>query len=102
LTVADWGCGSGCVSIAVVDARDGRIYPAPFSILGWGTPLLTYEGRHSSNQDGFQPLEYRLDSRLLVVRGCPEDENCGSYFYEWTGSHLSLVRKVQAVAAVGR
>jgi hypothetical protein len=23
-TIADWGCGAGCVSIAVADAKDGR------------------------------------------------------------------------------
>ncbi len=96
LTVAEWGCGSGCVSIAVVDAKDGRIYPAPFGILGWGTPVQIYEGKFATNQDRFKPLDYRLDSRLLVVRGCPEDKNCGSYFYEWTGSELKLVRRVQA------
>ena len=99
LTVAEWGCGSGCVSIAVVDARNGRIYSAPFGVLGWGTPVQIYEGKFATNQDGFKPLDDSLDSRLLIVRGCPEDKNCGSDFYEWTGSDLKLVRRVQAVPA---
>ncbi len=25
-TIAEWGCGSGCISAAVVDARDGTVY----------------------------------------------------------------------------
>jgi hypothetical protein len=36
-TIADWGCGTGCVSIAIVDASDGRIYDAPFTALAWGS-----------------------------------------------------------------
>jgi hypothetical protein len=38
-TIAEWGCGMGCVSIAIVDASDGRIYDAPFTALAWGMPL---------------------------------------------------------------
>jgi hypothetical protein len=50
------------------------------------------------NEDGFQPVAYKLTSRLLMVRGCPEEENCGSYFYEWTGSRFKLIRKVRQTA----
>ena len=45
-----------------------------------------------------EPLAYKLDSRLLVVRGCPKEENCGSYFFEWTGSRFKLIRKVAAAS----
>jgi hypothetical protein len=93
-TIADWGCGMGCVSIAIVDASDGRIYDAPFTALAWGMPLMKHEGE-------FQPVDYKLNSRLLIVRGCPEEENCGSYFYEWTGSRFKLIRKVAALAVQG-
>jgi hypothetical protein len=37
-----------------------------------------------------------LNSRLLVVRGCPEDKNCATYFYEWTASAFKLVLKIDA------
>ncbi len=87
-TIADWGCGAGCVSIAIVDAKDGRIYDAPFQALAWGMAFMKAE-----------PLAYKLDSRLLIARGCPEEENCGSYFYEWTGTQFKLIRKVAAVRA---
>lgn len=82
-TIADWGCGAGCVSIAIVDAKDGTIYDAPFSALAWGMAFMKEE-----------PLAYKLDSRLLIARGCPEEENCGAYFYEWTGTRFKLIRKV--------
>ena len=80
-TIADWGCGAGCVSIAIVDAKDGRIYGAPFKALAWGMAFMKEE-----------PLAYKLDSRLLIVRGCPEEENCGIYFYEWTGTQFKLIK----------
>jgi hypothetical protein len=97
-TIADWGCGAGCVSIAIVDAKDGRIHDAPFTALEWGMPLLKYEGKYAPNLDGFEPLQYKLESRLLIARGCPEEENCASYFYEWTGSKFKLIRKVAALS----
>ena len=88
-TIADWGCGAGCVSVAIVDAKDGRICDAPFQALAWGVPMM---------KDSVEPLAYKLDSRLLIVRGCPEEETCGSYFYEWTGTRFKLIRKVGAVS----
>lgn len=91
-TIAEWGCGMGCVSIAIVDASDGRIYDAPFTALAWGKALMNGE---------FQPVDYKLNSRLLMVRGCPEEENCGSYFYEWTRSRFKLIRKVAALQVQG-
>src|SRR5215472_4297169 len=32
-TIAEWGCGSGCVSLAVVDAVSGKVFAAPFKNL---------------------------------------------------------------------
>jgi hypothetical protein len=92
-SIAEWGCGSSCVSIAVVDAKTGHVYWGPFAILGYGG-VLKYA---DVSQDDYQPLSYKLNSRLFVVRGCPEDENCASYFYEWRRSTFRLLRKVPAV-----
>jgi len=88
-TIATWGCGTGCVSIAIVDAKNGRIYDVPFAALAWGVPMM---------KESVEPLTFKLDSRLLIVRGCPEEENCGSYFYDWTGTQFKLIRKVAAVS----
>ena len=77
-TVAEWGCGAGCVSVAIIDAATGSIYRGPFRVLSW--EMRKYEGKYAANDDKFQQLEYRLDSRLLVGRGCPEEANCASYF----------------------
>src|SRR5262245_60406906 len=55
-TIADWGCGAGCVSIAVVDAKDGRVYPGPFQVLAWA--MFRYEGKIPSNTAEFVPLDF--------------------------------------------
>ena len=52
-TIAEWGCGSGCVSIAVVDAKDGTVFQAPFRTLGWGMPVVEYEGQYAPNREGY-------------------------------------------------
>lgn len=92
-TIAEWGCGTSCVSIAVVDAKSGDIYSSLFSILGYGG-VLQYA---DVPEEQYEPLSYKLKSRLFVVRGCPEDENCATYFYEWKGSQFRLIRKIVAV-----
>jgi hypothetical protein len=99
LTIASWGCGGGCISMALVNAKDGTIYKAPFKALAWGTPDLKYEGKYDPSQEKFEPLAYKLNSRLLIVRGCPEEENCASYFYEWKDGRLETIRRIPVVPA---
>jgi len=93
-TIADWGCGAGCVSIAVIDAKDGKVYDGPFQVLSWA--MFTYEGKYKSNTPEFAPLDFDKGSRLLIARGCPEEETCASYFYEWVAPRFKLIRKVEA------
>ncbi len=97
LTIASWGCGSGCISIALIDAKSGEIYHAPFETLGWGLPLARYDGRYAPNEEGFEPLTFHKDSNLLILRGCPEDVDCATYAYAWTGAKLKLLKKVPAI-----
>lgn len=91
-TIVEWGCGSSCVSIVVVDAKTGKIGESPFSILGYGTSLRFPDGTRTHSEK-FDELAYKLNSRLLIVRGCPEDTECGAYYYEWTVSGFKLLRK---------
>ena len=82
--IAEWGCGSSCVSIAIIDLKTGHVYDGPFSTLGYGT-AYKYEG-------GDDELEYHVSSSLLIARGCPEDRNCGTYYYGWKGGHFDQLR----------
>lgn len=86
--IAKWGCGSECVSIAVIDLRTGSISDGPFNNLSYGAPY-SYAG-------GSSGVEYRSSSRLLIARGCPGYRtgygNCGTYYYEWMGGRFHQIR----------
>jgi len=86
--LAQWGCGAGCVSMAVVDCKTGKTVDGPFNLLGFDLSNL-YEG-------GEEQLDFRPDSRLIIARGCPGEKDCGTYYYEWTNDHFKLLRKTPA------
>ena len=93
--VAGWGCGTGCISGGIIDARDGRVYfPKQFNdIAVW------------YNDSGYteKPISYRKNSRMFVVSGISGDQEdrpgeeslWGDYYYEWKNNSLKLVRFVK-------
>jgi hypothetical protein len=98
-TIADWGCGTSCEQMVVVDAKTGAVYESPFGPLP--RAVLTYGKalRYDRDANGnyiYDDLSYRLNSRLLIARGCPNDQNCGAYFFEWSGSQFKLLRRIPA------
>jgi hypothetical protein len=58
---AIWGCGSECISGALVDLQTGRVF---------SPPLATSTARFSVCQNAYENsgVEYRVDSRLVIVR----------------------------------
>lgn len=88
--VAGWGCGTGCVSGAIIDARDGKVY--------WPLPLYALGVWYDGNEYVDKPVEYRKNSRLLIIRGSPgvkdndREKPNGEYYYEWTGKDLKQVK----------
>lgn len=85
-TVAEWGCGSACMSFAVVDAETGRVYDAPFADISMAQ--LDENGRF------YRGAVYQLKSRLFIADGCPneEDKQCGTHYYEWKDNKFVLLR----------
>lgn len=87
-TVALWGCGAGCVTGALVDAKTGRVYWLPRQ--AW----LDYDAGLD-----FEPVRFRSDSRLLIMFGTrdeSDDAEFGTHYYEFDGSrfrHLRFVPK---------
>lgn len=79
-TVARWGCGSGCVMGAIVDAKTGKVFMLPFLIImGPGT--------------GSEAMTYKADSSLFIVNGSrgEEEEAIGPFYYRWDGKSLVLL-----------
>ena len=77
--VGAWGCGAGCVSSAIIDAKSGAVYMVPFTASVTG------------DRPG-EPIEYKADSSLFVVHGSRNeaDEN-GDFYYQWDGKTLKLI-----------
>jgi len=90
--VAGWGCGTGCISGAIIDARTGNVFwPIEFSDIGvW----------YGSENYADEPVAYKKNSRLLVIFGIPgskesqPDKPSGKYYYEWANNRLRLVKFV--------
>jgi len=90
--VAGWGCGTGCISGAIIDARTGNVlWPLPLNALG-----VWYDGQNYADE----PVAYRKNSRLLIISGSPgvrdneKDKPNGKYYYEWNGKDLKLIKFV--------
>lgn len=79
LAIVTWGCGTQCISYAILDIRTGRLVP--------DTSL------HFSCAD----VHYRRDSRLVIERG--DTVNYGpcsptqDRLWVWQGSHLTRIAK---------
>ncbi len=82
--LATWGCGSDCHSFAIIDAKTGTVY---FS------PLISFVGGQLFQEE--DRLQFRKNSRLLVVAGAKDDEEIGKFYYEWKNNRLRLLRKTE-------
>lgn len=89
-TIALWGCGSDCWGMALVDQINGDVFGGPAEVVS-APPAPEHPGAPQSRGPMFQ-----IDSRLLVIHGCPGEADCGLYYYEWTGARFKLLRKLPA------
>ena len=81
-----WGCGTTCMMGAVIDAKTGKVYWWNFTICCWSPDV----------DDRFQPIEFRLTSRLIVFSGArnEEDGDVGAHFYKFENGRFVHVRSV--------
>lgn len=91
--VVGWGCGTGCISGAIVDGRTGNVFwPEQFNALG-----VWYGGDSYADE----PVAYKKNSRLLIITGVPgeksdnaPDKPSGIYYYEWKNNRLRQIKFV--------
>ena len=90
--VVGWGCGTGCISGAIIDARNGKVYfPNAFHDIGVWYDDSGYTA---------EPVKYRKNSRLFVISGVSGDQEersddnkiWGDYYYEWKVNGPSLIK----------
>ena len=73
--LATWGCGAECLSYAILDARTGAVYCN-------GVTVCCYFGKMGGNlPEDFQPIAFRLDSRLVVFTGLLNEEGANDPHY---------------------
>ncbi len=96
-TVVVWGCGADSFSLAVVDARNGKVYFPPFGCitLAGGYDALSIEGKEADNP------AYRRESDLLIFAGAedtpslkPEDRSV--QFWVFRNGRFDLVYSIPA------
>ena len=83
--VAVWGCGSACVTGAIVEARSGRIIPLP-TVSSW-----------LEVHDKFEGIDFRHNSRLLVLSGQRSEKkgDMGQHFYVLEKGKLRFLRTIK-------
>ena len=88
-----WGCGSECIAGAILDLPTGQVV-APPNLENSGESHLSF------CQSAYAPsgLEYRVDSKLLIVRcglnfNLRQNKNIpDTYYYAWEEERVRLVR----------
>jgi hypothetical protein len=67
---ASWGCGTSCIMSAAIDTKTGAVEWLPFTVCCWDASVA-------------EPIDFRLNSRLLIIRGSRNETGSGVYFYEF-------------------
>lgn len=74
-----WGCGSGCVQPAIINARNGRVFIFPFTVSTVGEEII-------------DQVQFRMDSVLIIVNGSRNEQpENGSFYYLWDGKELKPI-----------
>ena len=87
--VIRWGCGSNCLMMAVVDAKDGKVHGPPLN--GAGTELYVSMDPMSDVE-----IDFRRDSSLIVLHNACRyaRRECGVYYFNWQNDEFVLLRRV--------
>ena len=88
--IAEWGCGSGCTQAEIIDAQTGKVF----------FPNVLWQSISGSISVGeHERIEYKADSRLLIITGYAginggdsDKFKHGIFYLEWTGTNLKLLK----------
>jgi hypothetical protein len=83
--VAVWGCGTACVSGAVIEPRTGKMHPLP-SVSGWNDVHKNFRG-----------INFRHNSRLIVLSGERDDKegDMGEHFYVFENGKVKFLKTIK-------
>lgn len=84
--MATWGCGAGCIMGAAINARTGNVVFLPGTLCCW-------------ERDEDNIMDYRLDSRLLIMRGSIDEQDpVGAHYYELKNGKFQLILTLPVAA----
>src|SRR5262249_44768302 len=83
-TIGQWGWGAGCVQFAIIDAKTGNVYFPPFYV-------SIVAGPEEKMDQIPEPLQFKRDSKLLIVTGARNEKGGGEYYYKWANNKLPLI-----------
>jgi hypothetical protein len=91
-SVVAWGCGTSCVTFAIVNRKTGRVI-FPEGIKNVSGVHLETDGFLGDANTGYWGLRFRSDSRLIVLVGAVnEDEKReGAFYYMIENDRLTPV-----------
>lgn len=83
--LAGWGCGSSCIHYVIVDVKTGYVY--------FDNHIITSDGLNGI-PDEAKPLDFRLNSRLLIFTGRIDEvkQGPGPHFFQLRHGRLVPVR----------
>ncbi len=81
--VAVWGCGSGCLTFAVIDAFTGKVTFFPATV--------------SQNREAGERLTYKRNSKAIHIIGSLNEKDSADRWYVWDGNSFNLISKRPAI-----
>jgi hypothetical protein len=102
--IAMWGCGSNCGAGAVIDLQTGSVFPPPLGAHGegWSRWMMAPAFFDGSG------VEYRRDSRLVVVKGGINYSKLlnanvpDTYYFVWEGDRFRQILHISATQPSSR
>jgi len=82
--LASWGCGASCLPSVAIDAKTGHVRWVPFTVCCWDVNVQ-------------EPIEFRRDSRLIVVHGSRNESGSGTYYYALDKGQFKLIKVMEKV-----
>lgn len=81
--LATWGCGAECLSSVVIDVQTGVVYFNNATTCCWFS-------RHAPNVAAdFEPIDFRLTSRLVIFTGLLNEEGRnGPHYFKFEHDRL--------------
>ncbi|HEX5283448.1 MAG TPA: hypothetical protein VFW30_04960 [Bryocella sp.] len=80
--MAVWGCGSGCIVLAAIDLRSGKVTYFP--------------GAVSWDREKNYGVRFQKNSRAIHAVGALNEEDSADRWYVWTGQQFKLIAKKPA------